>query len=228
MRFLTENYRGLCFECWFYVGQNSGNACWSESEKNMKEEVRHENLERILNCPSPGTSIGTLFNQIQGLPWWLRWERSRLQCRRLRFDPWVGKISWRRQWPPTPVFLPGESHRQRSLAGYILWGHKESDMIEWLTHTHTHTHTVSSYFCWIVCKGSLACVSYWVWVHFNSVQQDFILLSKLRKQPLSGTCCSHGKRKRIMSWLLKLLQGNVTSAHVSLVKQVTQPGLNSV
>ena len=96
------------------------------------------------------------------------------------------------------------------------------------THTHTHTHTVSIHFCWIVCKGSLACVSYWVWVHFNSVQQDFILLSKLRKQPLSGTCCSHGKRKRIMSWLLKLLQGNVTSAHVSLVKQVTQPGLNSV
>ena len=96
------------------------------------------------------------------------------------------------------------------------------------THTHTHTHTVSIHFCWIVCKGSLSCLSHWVWVHFSSVQQDFILLSKLRKQPLSGTCCSHGKRKRIMSWLLKLLQGNVTSAHVSLVKQVTPPGLISV
>ena len=33
-------------------------------------------------------------------------------------DPWVGKIPWRRGWQPTPVFLPGESHRQRSLAGY--------------------------------------------------------------------------------------------------------------
>ena len=137
MRFLTENYRGLCFECWFYVGQNSGNVHWSESEKNMKEEVRHENLERILNCPSPGTSIGTLFNQIQGLPWWLKRWRSRLQCRRPRFDPWVGKIPWRRQWLSTPVFLPGESHRQRSLAGYSLWGQKESDTVEWLTHTHT-------------------------------------------------------------------------------------------
>ena len=34
------------------------------------------------------------------------------------FDPWVGKIPWRRAWQPTPVFLPGESHGQRSLAGY--------------------------------------------------------------------------------------------------------------
>ena len=43
------------------------------------------------------------------------------QCRRYgrhRFDPWVGKILWRRAWQPTPVFLPGESHGQRSLMGY--------------------------------------------------------------------------------------------------------------
>jgi len=37
---------------------------------------------------------------------------------RLRFSPWVGKIPWRRAWQPTPVFLTGEFHRQRSLAGY--------------------------------------------------------------------------------------------------------------
>ena len=37
---------------------------------------------------------------------------------RLRFDPWVGKIPWRWAWRPTPVFLPGESHGQRNLAGY--------------------------------------------------------------------------------------------------------------
>jgi len=34
-------------------------------------------------------------------------------------DPWVGKISWRRKWQPTPVFLPGESHKQRSLEGTV-------------------------------------------------------------------------------------------------------------
>ena len=44
------------------------------------------------------------------------------QCRRQErcwFDPWVEKIPWRRAWQPTPVFLPGESQGQRSLAGYI-------------------------------------------------------------------------------------------------------------
>ena len=46
------------------------------------------------------------------------------------FDPWVRKISWRRAWQLTPVFLPGESHGQRSLAGYSTWGRKESDMTE--------------------------------------------------------------------------------------------------
>ena len=43
------------------------------------------------------------------------------------FHPWVGKIPWRRKWPPTPVFLPEEFHGQRNLVGYSSWGHKESD-----------------------------------------------------------------------------------------------------
>ena len=47
-----------------------------------------------------------------------------MQCRRPGFDSWVGKIPWRRKWQPTPVSLPGESHGQRSLAGYSLWGRK--------------------------------------------------------------------------------------------------------
>ena len=46
-------------------------------------------------------------------------------CRRPGFDPWVRKILWRRKWLPTPVFLPGESNGQRSLAGYGPWGHKD-------------------------------------------------------------------------------------------------------
>ena len=43
---------------------------------------------------------------------------------------WVEKISWRRRWQPTPVFLPGKSQGQRSVAGYSPWGHKESDTTE--------------------------------------------------------------------------------------------------
>ena len=43
---------------------------------------------------------------------------------RCEFDPWVGKISCKRKWQPPPVFLPGKSCGQRSLAGYGPWGHK--------------------------------------------------------------------------------------------------------
>ena len=46
------------------------------------------------------------------------------------FDPWVGKIPWRKAWQPTAVFLPGEFHGQRSLEGYSPWGGKELDMTE--------------------------------------------------------------------------------------------------
>ena len=41
-----------------------------------------------------------------------------------RFDPWVRKIPWRREWLPTLVFLPGEFHGQKSLAGYSPWGRR--------------------------------------------------------------------------------------------------------
>ena len=50
------------------------------------------------------------------------------------------ELSWRRVWQPTPEFLPGEFHGQRSLAGHSPQGHKESDMTEQLTHTQTHIH----------------------------------------------------------------------------------------
>ena len=52
------------------------------------------------------------------------------------FDPWVGKIPWKRAWQPTQVFLSGESHRQRSLVGYIPQGCKESDTTEVTVCTH--------------------------------------------------------------------------------------------
>ena len=60
-------------------------------------------------------------------------KRLRRQCRRPRFDPWVEKIPWRKEWQPAPVFLPGESHGQNSLVGYSPWGRKELGMTEWLS-----------------------------------------------------------------------------------------------
>ena len=52
------------------------------------------------------------------------------RCKRQSFHLWVRKIPWRRKWPPTPIFLLGESYRQRSLVGYSPQGHKELDMAE--------------------------------------------------------------------------------------------------
>ena len=67
--------------------------------------------------------------------------------------PWIVNTPWRREWQPTPVFLPGESLGQRSLAGYSPRGHKESDMTEqpsmrvsMRSRTHTHTHGIYTAF----------------------------------------------------------------------------------
>ena len=60
-----------------------------------------------------------------GPPRWLSDEESACQCRRCkrsRFDPWVRKIPWSRKWQPTPVFLLGKFHGQRSLVGSSPWG----------------------------------------------------------------------------------------------------------
>ena len=56
-----------------------------------------------------------------------------------RFNPWIGKLSWRRKWQPTPVFLPGKPHGWWNLVGYNPWGRKESDTTERL-HFHSHLY----------------------------------------------------------------------------------------
>ena len=73
-----------------------------------------------------------------------RW-RLRLQCRGRGFDLWVRKIPWRRKWQPTPVFLPGESHGQRSLVGYSPWGHKRVGHNLAIKQQHPGVH--SPYLC---------------------------------------------------------------------------------
>ena len=76
-----------------------------------------------------------LYTQTLGLPWWLRCYRICLQCRRPGFNPWVGKIPWRRAWQSMPVLVPAEFHGQRSFAGYSPWGRRESDTTGRLIHT---------------------------------------------------------------------------------------------
>ena len=71
--------------------------------------------------------------EILGFPSGVSGEEPTCQCRtqkRLGFNPCVGKIPWRRTWQPTQVLLPGESHGQRSLVGYSLYGCTELDVTE--------------------------------------------------------------------------------------------------
>ena len=76
-----------------------------------------------------------------GFPGGTSGKEPTCQCqthKRCELDPWVKKIPWRRVWQPRSVSLPGESHGQRSLAGYSPWGRKESDTTEATQHTHVY------------------------------------------------------------------------------------------
>ena len=75
--------------------------------------------------------------------------------RRCGFDPWVRKIPWRRKWQPTPVFLPGKFHGQRSLAGYSLCDHKKPDTTEGLNNIGNATVYIfiPAYLQTSVCKS---------------------------------------------------------------------------
>ena len=63
-------------------------------------------------------------------------------CRRPRFNHWLGKIPWRREWLPTPVFLPGEFLGQRSLVGYGPWGHSQAR----LSNCHFFTYNFTEFY----------------------------------------------------------------------------------
>ena len=88
----------------------------------------------------------------QSLPGGASGNQSACECKRCRrhgFHPWVGKVPWRRAWQPTPVFLPGESHAQRSLVGYSPRDHKWLDTTE-RTHTHQRSFTEKVTVCQVV------------------------------------------------------------------------------
>ena len=91
---------------------------------------------------SPGEGNSNLLQYSSVASLWVRQLSVRLQCGRAGFNPWVGKIPWRRKWQPTPVLLPGESHGGRSLIGYSPWGRKDWDTTERLHFTSLHLTTL--------------------------------------------------------------------------------------
>ena len=87
---------------------------------------------RGVSCTVEMMNLGSLSKEA-GVPRWRSSQESACQCRRRKkyvLNPCVRKISWRRKWQPTPVFLPGKSYGQRRLVGYSPWGCKESDTTE--------------------------------------------------------------------------------------------------
>ena len=112
---------------------------WHDSQRERpKAEIQEGKSPGSTGTPSHAehSTPGLLRAPPEHLLWWCSWvirptgtvqvawasgEESACHCRRRKrhgFNPWVGKIPWIREWQPTPVLLPGESHGQRSLAGY--------------------------------------------------------------------------------------------------------------
>ena len=127
----------VCFVLFCSVSLKS---CWLDLMNGLRTQLENRWIDRfVLNVIKdfPGSSAG---------------EESTCQRRRRKkcgFDPCVRKMSWRREWLSTSVFLPGQSHGQKSLAGYIPWGHKESDTTEWLS-TQLTWHP-------LLCRGWQTC-----------------------------------------------------------------------
>ena len=120
---------------WDSPGKNTGVACQGiESAFPMSSALQVDSLPAKL----PGKPCKRYSTGEKELPRCLNDEESTCQCRRCGFDLWVRKVSWRKKWQPTPVFLPGKSHGQRNLAGYSPGGCKESDMTQQLNSNDMH------------------------------------------------------------------------------------------
>ena len=100
----------------------------SDNGNEFEETLGDSEGQGILVCCSPwGCRVRhnqvaeQQWQQLLPVPGGTSSKEPACQCRRHKrqgFDPWVRKIPWRKEWQPTPVFLPGESHGQKSLAGY--------------------------------------------------------------------------------------------------------------
>ena len=101
----------------------------------------------IVNCMSTeGLSFVWRHSVFSRSPWWLSGPESACHAGDASFNPWVGKIPWRRKWQAVSVFLPGKSLRQRSLAGYSPWGCKESETTERSKNTVFSAHCLEERF----------------------------------------------------------------------------------
>ena len=104
------------------------NYFWGRAERALVGSMLTKEI--IILTPLPFLTLHTNNHNPNTHTQWPCGKESAYQYRRCGFNPWVGKIPWRTKWQPTPVFLPGASHGQRSLVGYSPGGCKESDPTE--------------------------------------------------------------------------------------------------
>ena len=128
------------------------------SSSNLNSAFPHNGKVVTVN-PPPGifalalsSNHCTLYKSKRGFPRRLSSKETACQCRRRSFYPWVRKTPWRRKWQPTPVFLPGEFHGQRSPGGYSPWDRKESDRTERTDMVLSHSVMSYSETPWIVAR----------------------------------------------------------------------------
>ena len=133
----------LCFESPRPLSPPQGSWTSYQPAQELTLSVRHYFISTRMTMGFPGASVDKEFTH-QG--------RKHKRC---GFDLWFGTIPWNRKWQPIPIFLPGNFHGQRSLAGYSPWGCKELDTTE---HTHTATQQQDGYDkkentkCWQGCR----------------------------------------------------------------------------
>ena len=126
---MAHSARKMCKVGRRLCNRKGRHSIWKGARPEKKRETfssqkqRAEKIHRDNHCWVVAEFAGEEFRQ-RGFPGDSAEKESTCQFRRCGFNPWIGKIPWRREWQPTPVFLPGKSHGQRSLMGYSPWGSK--------------------------------------------------------------------------------------------------------
>ena len=113
---------------WICFQKNSNMAAWTAMINSTRGLKMENSFSEHLTCKREAWQVTTqlaFHSVILGFSCGSAGKKICLECRRPRFDPWVGKIPWRRERLPTPAFWPGEFHGL-----YSQWGHKESNTME--------------------------------------------------------------------------------------------------
>ena len=126
---LLRYYISLDSEIRSNIAQSCPTLCCPRDMDFSRQKYWRNYISHSRDLPDPGIELSTLESPALAgrfittrVTWevgWLSGKESSRQCRIHGFDPWVEKIPWRREWLPTPVFLPGEFHGQGSLVGTV-------------------------------------------------------------------------------------------------------------